>query len=312
MVCQLSASNAETTSAAATTTSAAQSSDTNTKTTATSTSASNTVVTTSSIITSLVTNSDGSVSTQTSASVGTATQSAAAASNKSSSSSSGKTWGIVGGVAGGVVALAAIIFIAWKCSQRRFSSLDDDDANIKWPELQRDGEGPLNPSATHRTGGAGIEMGERRGSDEWNAQEPFFPPQHDGRMSPAPGAAGYGAGAGHSYSGSYDPYLGAGGANAYPPHPAAQGYYDPYQQPAFADSRGNAIGGNSPVPSYGFAGPAGAGGGYAEEKEEVGQHEHASRRGSRTLSQMELASPEQARNAALPPSRSQTYDEKPF
>jgi len=252
------------------------------------------------MVTFSITNSDGSVSTGTSASVGTATQTAAASNKSSSSSSTGKTWGIVGGVAGGVVALAAIVFIAYKCSQRRFSSLDDDDANIKWPELQRDGE-TLNPSATHRTGGAGIEMGERRGSDEWDAQEPFFPPQHDGRMSPGPGM-GYAGDGGHHYNPAapYDnPYAG----NVYPPQAAGPGtYYDPYQNSSFADSRGNYIGGASPVPAYAMAG----GGEYADEKEEEDQQAHQ-RRESRTLSQMELASPEGVR-VGLPPSRGDTFD----
>lgn len=156
-------------------------------------------------------------------------------------------------------------------------------------------------------------MGERRGSDEWDAQEPFFPPQHDGRMSPGPGGMGYGGvpapGAGHGYAGAYDPYMGAGG-NAYPPQPAPQGYYsNPYEQPAYADSRGNYIGGGSPVPAYG-----GVAGGemYGEEKEEVAHHETGSRRGSRTLSQMELVSPEQARQVGSPPARGATFDEKPY
>lgn len=68
--------------------------------------------------------------------------------------------------------MSAIIFIVWRCTQRRFSDLDDSGQEIKWPELQPEGQtisaqaSTLNPLGTRRTGGAGIEMGEKEG--EWN------------------------------------------------------------------------------------------------------------------------------------------------
>ncbi|KAK4705470.1 hypothetical protein P7C70_g722, partial [Phenoliferia sp. Uapishka_3] len=122
------------------------------------TTASQTIVYETKTLTS--TNSDGVVSTSTAVS--------SEVQNKStkSSSSTGKTWGIVGGVIGGIVFIIALVFILWKCSQRRFSSLDNDDDNIKWPELQAAGQefsaqaSTLNPLGTRRTGGAGVEMGE--------------------------------------------------------------------------------------------------------------------------------------------------------
>lgn len=102
--------------------------------------------------TSLFTNSDGSVGTST----GTVlTPSSVPIKNDSSSSSTGKTWGIVGGVVGGVIVVGALVFVVYRMTQRRFASLDNDDLEIKWPELQGDNAtGTLKPLDTHRTDGA--------------------------------------------------------------------------------------------------------------------------------------------------------------
>ncbi|BGP26884.1 hypothetical protein Rt10032_c20g6392 [Rhodotorula toruloides] len=103
--------------------------------------------------TSLFTNSDGSVSTST----GTVlTPSSVPIKNDSSGSTTGKTWAIVGGVIGGVVVVAALVFVVYRMTQRRFSSLDNDDLEeIKWPELQGDNAtSTLKPLDTHRTIGA--------------------------------------------------------------------------------------------------------------------------------------------------------------
>lgn len=72
----------------------------------------------------------------------------------------------------GVIVLVAIIFVVYRCSSRRFSSLDDEGDAIRWPELNPDGQtisaqaSTLNPLGTRRTGRAGVEMSEIDGS-EW-------------------------------------------------------------------------------------------------------------------------------------------------
>lgn len=66
----------------------------------------------------------------------------------------------------GIAVLVAVIFVVWRCTQKRFDSLDDDVEEFKWPELQPDGQtisaqaSTLNPLGTRRTGGAGVEMGD--------------------------------------------------------------------------------------------------------------------------------------------------------
>ncbi|KAI5474466.1 hypothetical protein MNV49_003241 [Pseudohyphozyma bogoriensis] len=165
-------------------------------------------------------------------------------SNKNKSSSTAKTWGIVGvsfastlllGVVGGVVIVIAAIFVVWRCSQRRFSD-DDDVEEIKWPELQPDGQtvsastSTLNPLGTRRTGGAGI--GDDDGEmSEWGGEK-------EGTMF----GRGMGVGPNHNPVGRresyeqlgmydspsqtgayYDPYLGASSA----PYPPPQNIYPP-------------------------------------------------------------------------------------
>ncbi|KAK4696441.1 hypothetical protein P7C70_g8380, partial [Phenoliferia sp. Uapishka_3] len=142
----------------------AQSSGTSTgKSSKTTSTPSQTIIT--STHTSIFTDSNG----QSQTSVGVSESTSAAKSNKSTSST-GRTWGIVGGVVGGVVVLVGVIFIVYRLTQRRFGSLDDDGDEIRWPELQPDGQtmaagaSTLNPLGTRRREGAGVEMSER---DEW-------------------------------------------------------------------------------------------------------------------------------------------------
>lgn len=125
--------------------------------------------------TSVITNADGSVSTNTGVSSSALpTNLANADSSDGGISSTGKTLAIVGGVIGGVVLIGAIVFIVWKLSQRRFADLDDTVNEIKWPELNPDGQtvsshaATLNPLATRRTGGAGIEMKGDGTDSEWD------------------------------------------------------------------------------------------------------------------------------------------------
>lgn len=203
---------------------------------------------------------------------------------------------------GGVVALAAIIFIAWKLSQRRFSAIDDEP-DIRWPELQQDAAS-LNPAGTHQTGGAGFEMGERRASDEWDARGPFLGAgTDDGRGSPAMySSVALAEGGGYADGRpSYDPYLGAP-ANAYPPQHAQNGYYNPYGQQAFSESQGY-VGGGAPAYLAGGTDP------YADEKEDVApvtaQQAPSvdNRRQSTAASHYSLG-----RDATSPPTRSDTLD----
>ncbi|GAA5921152.1 hypothetical protein JCM1841_001174, partial [Sporobolomyces salmonicolor] len=125
-------------------------------------------------ITSILTNADGSHSTVLSAS-----SSAVPASSGDSSGVSGKTWGIIGGVVGGVAVVIGALLLVWRCTQRRFSDLDHNIDEIKWPELQPDGQtvstglSTLNPQGTRRTGGAGFEMEkDREEGSEWGDESP--------------------------------------------------------------------------------------------------------------------------------------------
>ena len=113
-------------------------------------------------------------------------------------------------VSQGIVVLAAILFIIWRCTQRRFSEIEDGRDEIKWPELQPDGQNvsaatsTLNPMGTRRTGGAGMEMGERgeredREESQWGdgemaSQGNEYYDHHD----PGYDQSGYGSGHGGS------------------------------------------------------------------------------------------------------------------
>lgn len=118
--------------------------------------------------TSLVTLTYRSTFTNADGSIGTSTGILTSASvvpiqNNSGSSNTAKTWGIVGGVVGGVAVVTALVFLIYRMTQRRFSSLDGDDIDdIKWPDLLPDGQeissttSTLKPLDTHRTNGAGV------------------------------------------------------------------------------------------------------------------------------------------------------------
>ncbi|BGP50798.1 hypothetical protein JCM10450v2_006724 [Rhodotorula kratochvilovae] len=214
------------------------------------TSSSMTLSDVTSTYTSTFTNSDGSIGTSTGTHV---TQSAVPVKNNSSSSSTGKTWGIIGGVVGGVVVVAALVFIAYRMTQKRFSSIDDDDVEFKWPELQPDGQtistntSTLKPLETHRSGAHGI-------GDDGDALSSYGGPAGDVRAAGALYAPAD-ARDPHAHGGYADPYashsrqasyealaMADGGAAAY-----ARGY-DPYP--------GGPI--HAPVSApYGYAGAQG-------------------------------------------------------
>ncbi|GAA5895821.1 hypothetical protein JCM6882_001389 [Rhodosporidiobolus microsporus] len=246
-----SASSAASASSASSTPSSASSTPSSASSTPSSSSASSTSSASQVIVTvtSILTNSDGSESTMLSASV-------SALSDKDGGGGggpSGKTWGIIGGVIGGVLVVAGILLVVWRMTQRRFSDLDHDNDAIKWPELHAGdqtvspGLTTLNPQGTRRTGGAGFEMEKDRFGDddddrgsEWGAGSPrlgavgaggglrgkesaYFEREAPYEVQYA-GAAGMGGQRG-SY---YDPYLGG------PPPHVAGAPQDSYLGPSAA------------------------------------------------------------------------------
>ncbi|GAA6016760.1 hypothetical protein JCM10207_003243 [Rhodosporidiobolus poonsookiae] len=188
--------------------------------------------------TSTFTNADGSVGTSTGT---TMTPSAVPIKSGGGGSSTGKTWGIVGGVVGGVIVVGALVFVVYRMTQRRFSSIDDEPYEIKWPELQADGQNvstntsTLRPLDTHRTGGAGV------GDDDAST--------YGGGDMGAGSIYGAGAGAGaHGRAGSQSTLLGMGAmthsrqasyerlamadSGGYPSMGGPGGHYDPFLGPA--------------------------------------------------------------------------------
>ncbi|GAA5932531.1 uncharacterized protein JCM15063_001251 [Sporobolomyces koalae] len=229
--------------------------------------------------TSTITNADGSVQTQT----GT-TQSASAVPIKQNNggSNAGKVWGIVGGVVGGIVAILASAYLIYRMTQRRFSNLDDSLDEIKWPELQPDGQNvstatsTLKPLDTHRTGGAGI----GDDGDDWDSSEPFMANGNHSQGVLAGGERRYSSGTLLSMSHNahdasyeqlamidqgaytppshYDPFL---GPSAAPPQP--QNVYPPtYGSPSLNGSLRH--GGGSPNLGSAPMGAPGAGGALRE------------------------------------------------
>ncbi|BGP26960.1 aldo-keto reductase [Rhodotorula toruloides] len=209
-------------------------------------------------ITSIVTNSDGSSSTMLQESA-----SALPVKNNTSSGPSGKTWGIIGGVVGGVAVVVVGCLLFWRLTQRRFSNLDHDIGEIKWPELQPEGGetnlSTLNPPATRKTGGAGVEMEKDRelgydtDEDEFgrlhagggavesdagsprlgygpNGREQFYE-RGGGLGAQSPYELAYAGGGAGAYGGTYyDPYLGTPAPSRLPPGAAATAI-DPFANP---------------------------------------------------------------------------------
>ncbi|KNE96568.1 hypothetical protein PSTG_10127 [Puccinia striiformis f. sp. tritici PST-78] len=199
------------------------------------------------IVTITRTGSDGSVYTAVTSAYTAVPRPSAAANNNNSNSgdSSSSTWAIIGGIVGGLAGIGAVVFIVFRCTQRRFSDLDDEDVAIKWPELVNRADDPstLNPHAARPGVGHGI------GEDDDQADEKPRLYSHDIAMEPL-----------HSdqrHPGMYDTY------QAYPPPPRAppqehNGYLDdPYLGP-----NGN----QQPYPgtmnNLGYDDQQGGGGGY--------------------------------------------------
>lgn len=95
--------------------------------------------------------------------------------------------------AAGIVALAGFLFLGYRCTQRRFSELDDEDGNgIRWPELLQkhgdEGGTTLNPLATKRREGAGFDMDEDKSASQFDLVENDGMSAH-GRGTPNPSHA---------------------------------------------------------------------------------------------------------------------------
>jgi hypothetical protein len=170
-------------------------------------------------------------------------------------------------------------------TQRRFSNLDDNLDEIKWPELQPDGQqisnstSTLKPLDTHRTGGAGI----GDDGDDWDTSEPFMANGPGGgggerryssvtllSMSQNAHDASYeqlamvdqGGYASQQPQGHYDPFLGPSSA----PYPPPQNVYppSPYTSSPSLNGSPNLMGSSSPDLRTTPMGAPGAGGAIRE------------------------------------------------
>lgn len=200
---------------------------------------------------SVFTDGSGRLSTQTSVSSSSSALPGykSADNGGSSSSNTGRTWGIVGGVAGGVILVTLIIWVIYRCTQRRFEALDDVHDDIKWPELQPDGQevsastSTINPLGTRPTGKAGV--GDDDGSEDGHGARAM---SGAGRLSMGGNSLCHARQASYEQLGmidssmyatapNYDPYLGQSAA----PYPAPQNIYPP---PPLGGHNG------SPAPTY--------------------------------------------------------------
>ncbi|KAK9894897.1 hypothetical protein P389DRAFT_190302 [Cystobasidium minutum MCA 4210] len=257
-----------TTSAPETSTSTSSSIPTTTEPTTTSSEpTSGTSATSQDVITTIITTTLDNGSIMTSAATATNT----AESDKSNDEPTNhKAWIIPLSVVAGIVALSGFLFLGYRCTQRRFSELDDEDGNgIRWPQLMQrhDEEGTtLNPLATKRREGAGFDMDEDKSMSQMDlVGNDGLAPVRNGRGTPvsnhevfanaglgAPGMAmsrtassggssNGGSASGNAYYGApqnayYDPYLGASGA-PYPPPPriASPNLHQQQQQGGYYD-----------------------------------------------------------------------------
>ena len=138
-------------------------------------------------------------------------------------------------VVGGVAILGALIFLYMKFGGKRFSDYENDDADIKWPELKTDeNAAAMQPLPARRTGGAGFDMGEdsdnghdmnNLGGDAHSMTE-YGGKAHDSMvgsttaLNAGVGSGGYGAGSYAAHGGDNDAYNPSVGG--------VTGYYDPY------------------------------------------------------------------------------------
>ncbi|EPQ31135.1 uncharacterized protein PFL1_01324 [Pseudozyma flocculosa PF-1] len=176
----------------------------------------------------------------------TSSSDAAAASQTASSDSSsgGVSTGLIIGisVAGGVLILAALVFLYMKFGGKRFDGLDDNDTDIKWPELKQDPDSAaMQPLPARRTGGAGFDMGE----DSDNGHDGGYGSSLKGRDSftgsttaLAAAAPGYPVNDAHYAAGGMD-----AGYMAHQPAMQPGQFYDMYPQNTGGSMAGDAQGG---------------------------------------------------------------------
>jgi hypothetical protein len=154
----------------------------------------------------------------------------------------------------GVIVVAAIVFVVFRMTQRRFSSLDNDaDASaIRWPELAEDGlvsgnTSTLKPLDTHRTGGAGI--GDDGEESQWGGDMgtgSIYGGDGAGHgRNPSQGTLlGYGA-MQHARQASYEQLAMADGGGAF-----AQQHYDPFAGQGYPSGAGGYGMAYPPPPSH--------------------------------------------------------------
>ncbi|MCO5549526.1 hypothetical protein L7F22_002998 [Adiantum nelumboides] len=158
-------------------------------------------------------------------------------SDSSQDNGGGSHTGLIVGVSvvGGVAILGALIFLYMKFGGKRFSDYENDDADIKWPELKTDeNAAAMQPLPARRTGGAGFDMGEdsdnghdmnNLGGDAHSMNE-YGAKAHDSMVGSTTalhagvGSGAYGAGSYATHGGDNDNYNPSAGG--------VTGYYDPY------------------------------------------------------------------------------------
>lgn len=137
-------------------------------------------------------------------------------------------------VVGGVAVIGALIFLWMKFGGKRFSDYQDEDHDIKWPELKAEGDAAaLQPLPARRTGGAGFDMGNEFDDGQEGDTHSMAEYGAKGRDSMAGSTtalnAGVGAGAaavyGSGMEGNYHDE--SPSATNHYSQPVA-GYYDPY------------------------------------------------------------------------------------
>lgn len=136
---------------------------------------------------------------------------------------------------GGVALIGVLIFLYMKFGGRRFSEYQDDDADIKWPELKADeNAAAMQPLPARRTGGAGFDMGDEsdnghEGGDAHSMTE-YGAKAHDSMIGSSTALnAGMGSSAyGTNSYGHQAPTEEYEEASAYGAQPGVTGYYDPY------------------------------------------------------------------------------------
>ncbi|CAD6885970.1 unnamed protein product [Tilletia controversa] len=170
----------------------------------------------------------------------TPTVSAPAVPAEDDTNNDGHTSLIIGvSVVGGAALLGLLAFLYMKFGQKR-DHYDDDDTDIKWPELRSEGDtAAMHPLPARRTGGAGFEMAGE--SDTGHDRDMAENDGGYGRDSfsgsttalgvAAGGAAGYGAHYGTKAAGGPGGYHDVDGTGPPPGYGGGNGYYDQYGQP---------------------------------------------------------------------------------